>query len=173
MGTDNSTSRIQLARIVSRRGFIAGSMGAVAGAGTALGSGLWMPVLADDHARRSTGVALPIPHRSKLPFGPDSVATVGVHFYFPGPVSGRKHPSDPTGASGSPPSGSHPEGRDPSTVTNFNGFIGQFDGTFEGTGRNTTTGKTSHYEFHTDTRFMSGEFIGSDEQRHRGTFAFI
>lgn len=166
MGTDNSASRIQLARLVSRRGFLAGSMGAVAGAGTALGTGLWTPVLADDHARRSTGVALPIPHRTKIPFGPDSVATVGVHFYFPGPVSGRIHTSDLTGLN-------HPEGRDPSTVTNFNGFIGQFDGTFEGTGRNTTTGKTTRYMFHTDTRFMTGEFIGSDEKEHRGTFAFI
>lgn len=176
MATDNSANRIQLAHLVSRRRFLAGSMGAVAGTGAALGTGLWMPVVADDHPRRSTAVPLPIPHRTFLPpaaVGPTSVATVGVHFYFPGPVSGRAHSSDPTGPTGSPPSGNHPEGRDPSTITNFNGFIGQFDGTFEGTGRDTETGKTTHYMFHTDTRFMSGTFIGSDEHEHRGTFAFI
>lgn len=162
MRADKSADRVQLARYVSRRRFIQGSMGAVAGAGAALGTGLWHPVFADDETRRSTAVPLPIPHRTFLPFG---VATAGVHFYFPGPVSGRTHPSDGTGA--------HADGRDPSTITNFNGLIGQFDGTFEGTGRDTKSGATAHYKFHTDTRFMSGEFIGSDEQRHRGTFAFI
>jgi hypothetical protein len=161
MGTEKSADRIQLTRSVSRRRFIQGSVGAVAGAGAALGTGVW-PVLADDGSRRSTAVALPIPHRTTLPFG---VAKEGVHFYFPGPVSGRVHPSDGTGM--------HAEGRDPSTITHFNGFIGQFDGTFEGTGRDTNTGQTAHYKFHTDTRFMTGEFIGSDEREHRGTLAFI
>ena len=173
MGGDNSADRIKLARFVSRRRFIQGGVGAVAGAGAAVGTGLWLPVLADDKTLRSTGVPLPIPHRTKLPFGPESVASVGVHFYFPGPVSGRMHPSDPTGPTGAPPSGSHSEGRDPSVVTNFSGFVGQFDGTFEGTGRNTRTGATAHYKFHTDTRFVSGEFVGSDQQKHSGTFAFI
>jgi hypothetical protein len=173
MGGGNSVDAIKLARFVSRRRFIQGSVGAVAGAGAALGPGLLRPIFADDESRRSTAVALPIPHRTFLPFGPTSVASVGVHFYFPGPVSGRAHPSDPTGPTGSPPSGNHPEGRDPAVITNFNGWIGQFDGTFEGTGRNTNTGATAHYKFHTDTRFVSGEFIGSDEHSHRGTLAFI
>lgn len=173
MGADKSADRIQLARYVSRRRFIQGGMGAVAGAGAALGTGLWQPAFADDKVRRSNAVPLPIPHRTFLPFGSTSEATIGVHFYFPGPVSGRKHPSDPTGSTGSPPSGTHPEGRDPSTITNFTGFIGQFDGTFEGIGRDTTSGATTKYKFHTDTRFMTGEFIGSDERMHRGTFAFI
>ncbi len=161
MGADKLASRDQVARYVSRRRFIQGSVGAVAGAGAALGTGIW-PVLADDESRRSTAVALPIPHRTVLPFG---VGKEGVHFYFPGPVSGRAHRSDGFGP--------HPEGRDPSTITHFNGVIGQFDGTFEGTGRDTNTGATAHYKFHTDTRFMAGEFIGSDERMHQGTLAFI
>jgi hypothetical protein len=163
----------QLSQFVSRRRFIKASLGAVAGAGAVLGTGVWRPVLADQETERSVGVPLPIPHRTFLPFGPDSVASVGVHFYFPGPVSGSAHASDPTGATGSPPAGSHPEGRDPSVVTNFAGLIGQFDGTFEGTGRDTTTGATAKYKFHTDTRFMSGTFVGSDERSHHGTLAFI
>lgn len=156
---------IQFARRLSRRGFIQGGIGAAAGAGAALGTGLWTPVFADDETRRSSGVPLPIPHRTFIPFGPDSVATVGVHFYFPGTVDGQASPTDPFGP--------HTEGRDPSTVTNFDGFIGQVDAKFNGTGRNTRTGATAPYSFHTDTRFMSGEFIASDEHRHRGTLAFI
>jgi hypothetical protein len=94
-----------------------------------------------------------------------SNAQAGVHFYFPGTVDGKPSPTDPFGA--------HPEGRDPSTVTNFDGFIGQVDLNFSGTGTDTKTGQTAPYTFHTDTRFMSGEFVASDEQRHRGTLAFI
>ena len=35
------------------------------------------------------------------------------------------------------------------------------------------TGATAPYTFHTDTRFMKGTFIASDERRHHGAFAFI
>jgi hypothetical protein len=66
-----------------------------------------------------------------------------------------------------------PDGRDPSTITNFDGFIGQVDLTFSGTARDTKTGETATYDFHTDTRFMKGVFIASDERRRRGAFAFI
>jgi hypothetical protein len=69
--------------------------------------------------------------------------------------------------------GTHPEGRDPSTITNFSGVVGQVDLTFSGTAMNTKTGAKANYTFHTDTRFMRGEFIASDEQLHRGSFAFI
>jgi len=39
-------------------------------------------------------------------------------------------------------------------------------------GRRPKTGATGTFNFHTDTRFMKGKFIGSDEQEHDGTFAF-
>ncbi len=148
---------------ISRRGLIRGTIGGAAG--LALGTGLWTPALgAEDEDDRHDlgGIPLPIPHRTFLPFG---VATQGVHFYFPGPVDGSVAATDPTG--------SHPEGRDPSTVTNFSGFIGQVDLTFEGTGRDTTTGATADYHFHTDTRFFRGEWIGSDQRRRHGILAFI
>lgn len=166
--TESHADRFQLARRFSRRGFIKGGVGAVAAAGAALDAGLWTPAFADDdedNERRSHAVPLPIPHRTFLPLGPTSVASVGIHFYFPGTVDGKPSATDPFGA--------HPEGRDPSTITNFDGVIGQADLTFKGTGVNTRTGATGQYTFHTDTRFMSGEFIASDEKRHRGTFAFI
>ncbi len=60
-----------------------------------------------------------------------------------------------------------------STITNFEGFVGNVDLTFSGTGMDTKTGATAPYQFHTDTRFMKGVFIASDERRHHGTFAFI
>jgi len=71
------------------------------------------------------------------------------------------------------PLGTHAEGRDPSTITNFNGVVGQVDLVFSGTGTDTKTGVKAKYRFHTDTRFIKGEFIGADEQRRSGAFAFI
>jgi hypothetical protein len=89
-----------------------------------------------------------------------------AHHYFPGPIDGSLFPlTDPTGA--------RPEGRDPSTITNFAGVVGQVDAVFSGTGMDTMTGQQASYSFHTDTRFIKGQFIGSDEQIHKGAFAFI
>ena len=146
---------------VSRRNLIRGAAGTAAGAGFVLGSGLWKPLVADDgdEDEGHCGVALPIPHISMAP--PPRPA----HLFFPGPVDGSAVPTDPHGA--------EPNGRDPSTITNFEGFIGQVDLNFSGMGTDTETGMTSPYDFHTDTRFMKGAFIGSDERRHHGTFAFI
>jgi hypothetical protein len=144
---------------VLRRGFLQ----TAAGAGVVLSSGLSIPARADDdendddHAAHCA-VPLPQPHTTAGPFGP-------LHFYFPGPIDGSAAPTDGTGT--------HPEGRDPSTITNFRGFVGQVDLLFSGTATDTDTGAKANYQFHTDTRFMKGEFIGSDEKRHRGAFAFI
>jgi hypothetical protein len=126
--------------------------------GALLGSGTWTPARADDDNTRRCGQPLPIPHTTAGPFGP-------LHFYFPGPIDGSAAATD--GA------GTHPEGRDPSTVTNFNGFVGQVDLFFGGTGIDAKTGEKKPYGFHTDTRFMIGDFIASDQQRHKGAFAFI
>jgi hypothetical protein len=88
-----------------------------------------------------------------------------LHFYFPGPIDGSAAPTDGTGT--------HPEGRHPSTITNFEGFVGQVDLNFSRTATDTRTNAKAKYEFHTDTRFMSDEFIASDEKRQRGAFAFV
>ena len=145
---------------MSRRNLIRGAAGTAAGAGLLLGSGLRLPARADedDEDKETCGLALPLPHTTAGPFGP-------IHFYFPGPIDGSAAATDGTGT--------HPEGRDPSTITNFEGFVGQVDLTFSGTGMDTKTGATAPYQFHTDTRFMKGTFIGSDQRRRHGAFAFI
>jgi hypothetical protein len=133
---------------------------AAGGLGLVLASGVRMSARADEEHRPPGDDCvspLPIPHV----FPPNA-----GHFFFPGPVTGVSFPAtDPTGA--------HPDGRDPSTITHFRGVIGQVDLTFSGTGTNTKTGETRTFNFHTDTRFMKGVYIGSDEKKHHGSFAFI
>jgi hypothetical protein len=149
-------------RGVSRRGLIRTSA-KVAGAAAVLGSGLSKPLFADeddeDERRESHAQPLPIPHITSPAPG------VNLHFFFPGPVEGTAAPTDPTGA--------HPNGRDPSTIRHFNGYIGEADLKFSGTGTDLETGAESPYDFEADLRFMKGTFIGSDERKHQGTFSFI
>jgi hypothetical protein len=97
---------------------------------------------------------VPIPHIT----GPG-------HFYFPGPVSGVAVPTDAAGA--------HPEGRDPSIIFNFKGFVGQGDFNLTGTGIDLDTGATAPYSFHADMRFMHGVFVGTDQIERHATFAFV
>jgi len=42
-----------------------------------------------------------------------------------------------------------------------------------GTGWNTTTGETTALLFDSDNRFMQGEYVDADGERHRGTFGFV
>jgi hypothetical protein len=86
---------------------------------------------------------LPIPHITSPP---------GMHFYHAAPVS--------TGA-------------DPSLIFNFKGFIGQADLKLTGTGIDLDTGATAAYQFHTDTRFMSGVFVGTDQVERHASFAMV
>jgi len=152
---NNYLSRRFLRRGMSRRTLVNATMGA---AGAVVSSGLWTPARADDDNTQRCGQPLPIPHTTAGPFGP-------LHFYFPGPIDGSAATTDGTGT--------HPEGRDPSTITNFSGFVGQVDLEFGGTGIDTKTGAKAAYTFHTDSRFIIGDFIASDERRHKGAFAFI
>jgi hypothetical protein len=64
-------------------------------------------------------------------------------------------------------------GAEPSTITDFHGFIGIADTQGTGTGTNTHTGATTTLLFDNDTRFMQGVYIGVDGKKHRGTFGFI
>ena len=141
---------------LSRRNLIRETARAAAGAGFVAGSGLWTPARADDDNTSPCAVPLPNPHITTPP---------GQHFYFPGPIDGSAFPSDPSGA--------HQEGRDPSTITNFDGFVGQIEAFFGGMGTDLMTGEKKPCGFHTDTRFIKGEFIASDQKRHKGAFAFI
>lgn len=87
----------------------------------------------------------PVPETTPVPCGP-------VHFMFPGPADA---------------------GNEPSTIFDFNGFVGGADLKLSGTGTNTATGQKTPYTFHTDWRFMSGVYVGEDGNVHKGTFSFI
>jgi hypothetical protein len=144
----------------SRRRFIGTTAGA---AGAMFGSGLWIP------ARGEPGpggpmcpAADPIPHITRFP---SSSGVEPLHFFFPGNVEGAPAPTDPTGP--------QPGGRDPSTIFNFDGVIGEADLNLTGTGTDTTTGASARYSFHTDMRFMAGKFVATDGLVRKGAFAFI
>ncbi|HEV2237657.1 MAG TPA: hypothetical protein VGR57_13430 [Ktedonobacterales bacterium] len=57
-----------------------------------------------------------------------------------------------------------PGGEEPSSITDFNGFIGATD--IQGTG-------TGGLLFDLDMRFMKGVYVGVDDQVHQGTFGFV
>jgi hypothetical protein len=63
-------------------------------------------------------------------------------------------------------------GMDPSSITDFNGFVGVAD--VQGTGTATKTDGTSEtLLFDTDMRFMKGVYVGQDGRVHQGTFGFV
>jgi hypothetical protein len=146
---------------LSRRSFF--GRAAVAGSAVLLGSSIPGKIRADDEDEdnKSSGrcnIPVPIPHINTPPPG-------GGHFYFPGPVGGAAVPTDPSGA--------HPEGRDPSVIFNFSGFIGSADLILTGTGTDLKTGAKAPYQFHTDMRFMTGKFVGTDLTERKGSFVFV
>ena len=133
-------------RLLSRRGFLEKS-------GVTLGvlaaSGL-VPELAraavKTHGRNSTTSATPLP----IPGGLQLLGPAGprFHVFLPAP------------------------GAEPSTITNFNGFVGW--AAVGGMGTHTVVGQApQHLHFESDVRFMIGEFVGADERNHHGAFAFI
>jgi hypothetical protein len=63
-------------------------------------------------------------------------------------------------------------GVDPSSIWDFNGFVGVAD--VQGTGTATNPdGSTETLLFDTDLRFMSGVYVGVDGAVHKGSFALI
>ena len=63
------------------------------------------------------------------------------------------------------------EGNEPSSIFDFNGFVGITE--VGGTGTLTMgDGSTQPAFFDVDNRFMRGEFVGADGRMHHGTFAF-
>jgi len=147
-------------RDLSRRRFFRSATGA--GVGLVLGSKIgtaWANHGEEEDEHRSCrAVPRPIPHINHPP-------GIDAHFFFPGHVDGSASPTDPT----TTPLTS----RDPSIITDFSGVIAQADLTFSGTGTDLNTGKSAPYDFHTDMRFMSGVFVGLDNEQHHGTFGFI
>jgi len=140
---------------LSRRKLIHGATGA----GLLLGGGLSLPAFAGDddegEDNRCKPLARPIPHITTPP---------GQHFFFPGPPDGSAPPSFPHFPNA---------GFDPSTITDFQGVIGQVDLNFGGTGTDLNTGASTPYTFHTDWRFYKGTFVGVDGIARHGALTFI
>ncbi len=145
----------------SRRQFMR-TAGVAGATGLALGAGFSVPVLADDDDDRNhrdddrdgdaddKAAPLPIPGGTVLPF-----STETYHF-FPPPAPGN------------------PGGAEPSSITDFRGFIGLSIVKGAGTGTNTATGATSRFFFDTDNRFMIGRYLDMcDHREHIGAFAFL
>ena len=138
-------------RLLNRRGFLekAGlSVGAVAG--TSLLGNAATPAFgglapAANQGRNSTAgvVPQPIPGGLEL-LGP---GTPLFHVFLPA------------------------SGAEPSTITDFNGFVGW--AAVGGQGTHTTGGVSSHLPFEADMRFFMGEYVGVDGKAHHGAFAFI
>jgi len=64
-------------------------------------------------------------------------------------------------------------GVEPSTIFNFRGVTGVATVQGTGTAWNTTTGERTAVLFDSDNRFMQGEYVGADGERHQGTFGFV
>ena len=140
----NITS-IGLLRPTSRRHFI-GTSAAAMGAATLIGAGAWHPALA---AARRPADPKPIP---------DGTPVLGGAFHVYGP--------------GFP--GLDPPDSEPSSITDFKGFVGlaYISGTVVRTQRSTGEQRTLPFLF-SDMRFMQGVYRGTDGRARRGTFGFI
>jgi len=146
----------------SRRRFIRTAAGAAGATGIALGSGLSIPALADhdddedeDHRREDRdGDADDKASPSPIPGGTPLLAPLSpeiFHLFFP-PAPGVE----------------------PSTITDFRGFIGLATVGGTGTGIDTNTGQRTQLFFDGDVRFFQGKYIGMcDREEHTGTFGFI
>jgi hypothetical protein len=133
-------------RPLSRRQFARTAAGA-AMLGAALGAGWWRPERAAAH---NAHAPVPIPGGTPLAGG-------GFHVFAPG-----------TGPGFDPPDA------EPSTITNFNGFIGLAFISGEVTRTNTATGEVRTLPFvNNDMRFMKGVFRGTDGKTHQGSFVFV
>jgi len=150
----NSWQRLQQ-KFLSRRSLIRGAAGTAAGAGLLLGSGVRLAARTDDNdeekGSKCKAGPRPIPHISTPP---------GTHFFFAGSVDASEATS---------PNNGH----DPSIITDFHGVVANADLILSGTGTDLNTGMSATYDFHTDMRFMSGVFVGLDNERHQGTIGFI
>jgi hypothetical protein len=133
-------------RALSRRQFVGGTAG-LAGLVSALG----LPGVATA-TDAGNGIPKPIP-------GGTIIGPLGkFHFYFP-------TSPNPAGSTATIESGVG----DPSTITDFNGFlgVGEFTG---GTG---TDEKGTTLYWAADARFMDGEYVDQNGRERRGAFSFL
>ncbi len=92
---------------------------------------------------RGTAEPRPLPGGVLLPFG------VFIHHFPPGSAN------------------------EPSQIWDFNGLVANTRVLGTGTGTNTKTGEETPMLFAVDMGVMQGLYIGQDDRRHRGTFAFL
>lgn len=125
---------------VTRRGFLGGTLGATA-AGLGWGRGM-VSMLGATAAISLPSFALADDEDSLVAPVPIPNGDAGTHHFLPG------------------------RGKEVSTITDFNGFVGI--GQLTGTG--TATGFSRKLNFSVDNRFLVGEFVGVDGRHHRGAF---
>ena len=112
--------------------------------GSTFSSRLWMPELAQ---AKASFAPVPIPGGSPV---------LGGSYHVFGPAA-----IDPIDA-------------EPSSITNFNGFIGLSYIRGMVTQTNRKTGERRRLPFiDSDMRFMQGDFVGTDRRMHQGAFAFV
>ncbi len=117
-------------------------MGASAGA---TGAMLLQPAAALAASPRTDNTPNPTTSRATIP-GPDGDVTFALTAFGPG--------------------------LDPSSITDFNGFVGVAD--VQGTGTATyADNSTETLLYDTDMRFMTGTYRGKDGQVYKGTFGFV
>ncbi len=147
---DPSSWRLEQKR-VSRRNLIRGA------AGAALGTGLLLPNMTfadqghDDKGRVRGPILKPIPGGG-APFTP--FGTIVHHNPLNLPLT-------------------LPDIKDPSQVTDFDGFVGLTHIQGGGTGTDTTTGTNTALAYRADMGFSQGTLIGIDGQIHKGTWVFV
>jgi len=138
-------------RLLNRRGFLEKTgltLGALAGSGllTGVSRSAVLNRASSGNGRKSTTSATPLP----IPGGLELLGPSGPLFHLFLPATGAE----------------------PSTITDFNGFVGW--AAVGGMGTHTPVGEApSHLPFESDVRFMLGEFVGADGRNHHGAFAFI
>ena len=136
--------------VISRRGF------ARIAAGAAFSAGVWIPGLAEakekDEKEKEKKSSQSVPIRGGSP-------KLGGSFHVFGPTPGGSF--DPIDA-------------EPSTITDFNGFVGlaYISGTVQRTDKRTREVRTLPM-ISSDMRFMTGVFRGVDSRVHEGTFALV
>jgi hypothetical protein len=126
-------------------------------------------------ASPNTGVGLAAP---RLAFAGNVDEDGGGHAHGPGPrpIPGGVTPFIPFGifVHHNPLNAAIPlaDLKDPSQITDFNGFVGLTHIRGGGTGT-ADTGTPVDLAYQADMGFSKGRFVGFDGRRHEGTFAFV
>lgn len=136
---------------ITRRQFLK----AGATAALAVGSGLARPETTWATSKKRSADPRPIPYGTRF-LGPD------------GPLFHAQAPGYPL-----PDLDTDPATNDPSTITDFNGFVGLVYVGGQGTHHNLVTNETRSLYWEVDLRFMVGRYVGKDGRKRDGTFGFV